>query len=63
MMRELITAAAAAGIIGCTPRQIARLADAGRLKPAEKLPGLRGAYLFERATVERYADARGQVTR
>ena len=34
------------------------MADDGRLNPAVKIPGLRGAYLFERADVERLAAER-----
>ena len=49
---ELITAAEAGVILGRTPRTIQRLADAGTLTPAHKLPGRTGAYLFRRADVE-----------
>jgi len=48
----LITAAEAGVILGRTPRTIQRLADAGILASAQKLPGLTGAYLFRRADVE-----------
>ena len=37
---------------------VTRLVELGRLEPAIKLPGLRGAFLFRRADVERLAQER-----
>ncbi len=51
-MDSLITAGEAAQILGRTPRTVTRWALAGKLPPAKKLPGLTGALLFHRATVE-----------
>lgn len=34
-------------MLGITVRQVARRVHAGTLVPAVKLPGLRGAYLFD----------------
>lgn len=50
---DLMTAAQAAEVLGCSQRTVARMAEDGRLTPALKLPGETGAYLFEPAEVER----------
>jgi excisionase family DNA binding protein len=55
---ELINAAEAAELLGCSKRTIARMAGDGRLTPALKLPGLRGDYLFQRTYIERLATTR-----
>lgn len=52
---DLITATIAAGLLGKSPRTVQRLVHAGRLTPAIKLDGPNGAYLFNRADVERLA--------
>jgi len=38
---------------------VIRLVKAGKLTPVQKLPGLRGAYLFNRADIEALAAERG----
>lgn len=48
--------------LGKTPRTIARMAEDGRLKPAKKLAGLRGDYLFWAADVERLAAELAEAT-
>ena len=52
---ELITTAQAAEVSGKNWRTIIRLVERGRLEPAQKLPGLRGAYLFRLADIEALA--------
>lgn len=44
---DLITAADAAAILDRPRRTVIRLVERGDLKPAMKLPGIRGAYLFD----------------
>lgn len=53
----LLTAPEVARILGKSVRTVHRLAAAGDLPVAHKLPGPNGAFLFERATVERYRRA------
>lgn len=54
---DLITTAEALEVLGkSSATTISRYVTAGKLTPARKLPGLRGAYLFRRADVERLAD-------
>ena len=45
--------------LGKSPSTIRRLADAGALKVAQRLPGPNGAFLFRPADVERFAKASG----
>lgn len=52
------TSSQAASQLGTTTRYIATLVQRGKLEPAGKLPGKTGAYLFDAAEVERYAEAR-----
>lgn len=40
---------------------LVRWVQAGKLKPAKKLPGLRGAYLFDRRDVEAIRAARAKT--
>ena len=49
---DLITTADAATRKGCHVRTIHRAVDAGLISPAMKLPGVRGAYLFDSADVD-----------
>lgn len=49
---ELITTAKAGALIGRSARTVIRLAEAGVLPVAQKLPGINGAYLFRRLDVE-----------
>lgn len=51
--RELIGAADAAEILDVTRRDIPRLVAGDELRPTAKLGGRTGAYLFDRAEVER----------
>lgn len=56
---DLITTRSVALLLGESIRQTIRRVERGDLKPAQKLPGLRGAYLFDRAEVDRLRRARG----
>lgn len=49
---ELIGVAEASEITGLDRRTIHRKVDRGELTPVSKLPGLRGAYIFDRNEVE-----------
>lgn len=56
---HLVTTAEALAILRrSSPSTVTRLVQAGKLSPAQKLPGLRGAYLFDKADVERLAAKR-----
>lgn len=50
-----ITVAEAADILRVNRKTVLRRMAAGLLKPTQKLPGETGAYLFDRAEVERLA--------
>ncbi len=52
---ELLTSTQAGTILGKSGRTVQRMADAGELRFAQKLPGPNGAYLFARSEVERVA--------
>lgn len=54
---DLIPAAEVARIYGCHVRTVHRMVTDGRLVPAIKAPGKRGAYLFRRADVLAAAQA------
>jgi excisionase family DNA binding protein len=60
MAGELINAEEASKILGYSKRTVARMAADGRLTVAQKLPGLRGNYLFERTHVEEIAARRNE---
>jgi excisionase family DNA binding protein len=51
---ELLTSPQAGAVLGKSGRTIQRMADAGELPVAQKLPGPNGAYLFRRADLEAY---------
>lgn len=51
----LVTTVEAAAITGKSWRTVIRLVERGQLTPAQKLPGLRGAFLFNRADVDALA--------
>lgn len=53
-----ITVAEAAAILAVNRKTVLRRVAAGILKPTQKLPGETGAYLFDRAEVERLAAER-----
>lgn len=57
---ELLTSTQAGQILGKSGRTVVRMADKGDIKPAGKLPGDNGAYLFKRADVERLAARRAR---
>ena len=48
---DLISTREAAEIAGQSVRQFIRKVEAGKIVPAKKLPGVRGAYLFTRSDV------------
>lgn len=50
--------AEASELTGLDRRTIHRMVERGELKPVSKLPGLRGAYIFNRADIERIAAER-----
>lgn len=43
---ELLTSTQAGALLGKSGRTVTRMVEAGVLKPAQKLPGPNGAYLF-----------------
>lgn len=49
---ELLTATQAGIILGRSGRTVIRMAEAGKLPVATKLPGPNGPHLFRRADVE-----------
>lgn len=53
---KLLTSAQAAQALGKSPRTIQRMADAGELLIATKLPGPNGAYLFAEEEIARAAE-------
>lgn len=48
---DLLTSLQAGALIGKSARTVVRLADAGSLPYAQKLPGPNGAYLFDRSDI------------
>lgn len=58
---ELLTSPEAGQILGKSARTVQRLADAGALPVAQKLPGPNGAYLFRRSDVEALLEPKGDV--
>lgn len=59
--RPLITSAQAAEILGYDQATVNKWAAEGRLRIAQKLPGLRGANLFRPEDVEELRDARAKA--
>lgn len=55
---DLITTTEAATVLGYTVAWTNKLAASGRLPVAHKLPGRTGAFLFDRADIERWATTR-----
>ncbi|WP_371512094.1 type IV toxin-antitoxin system AbiEi family antitoxin domain-containing protein [Microbacterium paraoxydans] len=53
---EFVTTREVAAAHGVSTREIARRVARGDLEPVGKLPGIRGAYLFNRAVCEEQAD-------
>lgn len=56
---DLLTSSQVAQRLACSTRTVHRLIDSGDLAPVQKLPGLRGANLFDRVHVEALAIQRG----
>ena len=52
---DLLTSAEVCERLGIDRSTLSRWVAAGRIRPATKLPGIRGAFLFARADVERIA--------
>lgn len=50
---KLLTSSQAALLLSKSPRTIQRMADAGELEIATKLPGPNGAYLFDESEIIR----------
>lgn len=55
---DLVTTREAARRLGVRPQSVARLVERGTLTPALQLPGVRGAFLFDPAAIERLAQDR-----
>lgn len=55
----LVNSADAAQRIGVSRSTLQRMVNLGQLRPVGKGPGLRGAYLFDAADIDRVADAKG----
>ncbi len=53
----LLTSPQAGLLLGKSARTVQRMADAGALPIAQKLPGPNGAYLFRRADVDTLSEA------
>lgn len=60
LMSQVMTTAQAASRLRTSRCTVVRMAHAGLLEPLEKLPGLRGAFLFRPADVEALAAERGR---
>lgn len=59
MPSDEITTREALSILGFAhPSSVTRLVAEGKLKPARKLPGKSGAYLFHRRDIDRLAEKR-----
>lgn len=56
---DLIPAAEVAAILRVHVRTVHRMVADGRLVPVVQAPGRKGAYLFDRAAVERLRDTLG----
>ena len=53
---DLLTSEEACAALGVDRSTLHRRVQRGDITPARKLPGLRGAYLFTRAEIERAKD-------
>lgn len=56
--RTLATSPQVANQLGVSLRTVHRLVAAGRLTPAQKLPGPNGAFLFDPADIDAYRDTK-----
>lgn len=54
-----ITTAEVADLAGVSTKTVSRWVAAGELAPLTKLPGIRGAFLFDPKAVERFRAKRG----
>jgi hypothetical protein len=54
---ELLTATQVGNLIGRSGRTVIRMAEAGKLTVAAKLPGPNGAHLFRRADIDAWLAA------
>lgn len=57
---DTLTTAEAADQLGVSRRTLVRWITAGRIKPALKMPGIRGPYLLDRQAVEQLVDELAQ---
>jgi excisionase family DNA binding protein len=57
-MEQLLTTAEAAHILGVSVATVHRMVERGDLVSVAKAPGVRGAYLFTDADVQRAAEGR-----
>lgn len=51
-MEDSVTTAEAARTLGVTPQAVSLMVRSGRLVPVKKLAGVRGAFLFDPASIE-----------
>lgn len=58
IQNNLIGVAEASQITGLDKRTLHRKVERGELTPVSKLPGLRGAYIFNRSEIEKLARER-----
>lgn len=58
---ELITTTQVAERLGLTPITILRAVQAGVIKPAQRLPGIKGQWLFHPDEADRYAKLRADA--
>lgn len=58
MALEILTTRAVADRFGVAVSTVTRWVESGQLKPFTKTPGLRGAFLFDAAEVDRFARER-----
>lgn len=56
MEPELLTSPEVSNLLGVSIRTVHRRVDAGDLRAVRKLPGPNGAFLFDRAEVERFLE-------
>lgn len=54
MLTDLLPTAEVASLLGVHVSTVPRLVRSGRLTPVTKLPGKRGAYLFDPAEISAY---------
>lgn len=62
MRTDLVSTTQAAEQLGVSIRTIHRLAQSGRLHVAHKLPTGTGAYLFYKADIDAYLEAKSRKT-